>query len=430
MSDIPRDPAFDATLDLLRDGYEFLPNRFRRLGTDVFETRLTLSRVVCGTGEEAARVFYQPGRFTRNGAMPPTTLKLLQDRGSVALLDADAHRHRKQLFLQLLDAVGVARLTAAFTEQWRAAVERWEQARRVVLHDAVEGVLCRAACEWAGVPLTDAEAGQRTREFAAMIDGAGAVGPRNWKGLFLRRRTERWARGLIERVRAGSLGVPDGAPLSAVAVHADTGGRLLDPESAAVELLNLLRPIVAVARYVTFAAHALHTQPAWRERLRAGAGEELTAFAQEVRRYYPFFPFVGGRVLDPFDWRGWRFERGEWFLLDLYGTNRDARIWGDPAAFRPERFLGRGPAPFDLIPQGGGGYADGHRCPGEPATVAVLTEAVRLLTAETSYSVPEQDLRIDLARMPTLPASRLMINGVSRRHPTAVRVSGDEGGRF
>lgn len=415
MTGIPRDPTLDATLALLRDGYRFVPDRCRRLKTDVFETRLMLSRVVCGGGQEAARVFYHPGRFTRTGAMPPTALKLLQDRGSVALLDGAAHRHRKRLFLTLLDAGGVARLVDAFTRHWRTATRLWERVGRVVLHDAVEEVLCRAACEWCGVPLSDAEAAERTREFAAMIDGAGAVGPRNWSGLVLRRRTEQWARGLIERVRAGTLSVTAGQPLAAVAAHADPAGRLLDPESAAVEVLNLVRPVVAVARYVTFAAHALHTHPSWRDRLRGQATDERAAFAQEVRRFYPFFPFVGGRVLEPFDWRGRRFVAGDWFLLDLYGTNRDVRLWGDPDAFRPDRFLGRPVGPFDLIPQGGGEYATGHRCPGEPATVALLTEAVRLLTAETEYAVPDQDLRIRLARLPTLPASRFVVTNVRPR---------------
>jgi fatty-acid peroxygenase len=32
---------------------------------------------------------------------------------------------------------------------------------------------------------------------------------------------------------------------------------------------------------------------------------------QEVRRFYPFFPFVSGRVLTEFAWRGHRFARGD-----------------------------------------------------------------------------------------------------------------------
>ena len=48
--------ATDRTLALLYEGYSFIPERCRRLGTDVFETRIMLTKVVCMTGEEATRM--------------------------------------------------------------------------------------------------------------------------------------------------------------------------------------------------------------------------------------------------------------------------------------------------------------------------------------------------------------------------------------
>jgi cytochrome P450 len=61
-------------------------------------------------------------------------------------------------------------------------------------------------------------------------------------------------------------------------------------------------------------------------------------FVQEVRRYYPFFPMVGGRARADFEWRGRRFAKGTWMLLDLYGTNHDPRSWEQPYSFVPVRF--------------------------------------------------------------------------------------------
>jgi fatty-acid peroxygenase len=78
---IPRDPAPDASVAFLREGFEFVGNRCRRLGADAFATRLFLRPVVCMRGAEAARTFYER-RLTRRGAMPVTALTLLQDRGS------------------------------------------------------------------------------------------------------------------------------------------------------------------------------------------------------------------------------------------------------------------------------------------------------------------------------------------------------------
>lgn len=140
-------------------------------------------------------------------------------------------------------------------------------------------------------------------------------------------------------------------------------GELLDSAVAAVELLNVLRPTVAVARYVTFAALALHEHPQAARQVRDGGAAELEQFVQEVRRLYPFFTFVGGRFTTPFVWRGHRFDEGQWVLLDLYGTNRDARAWGAPEQFRPERFRHWQGDPFTLIRRAGESTGRGIAAP-------------------------------------------------------------------
>ncbi|HXF62613.1 MAG TPA: cytochrome P450 [Caldilineaceae bacterium] len=411
-SQIPRDTAFDSSLALLSNGYRFISKRRQRYGSDLFETRLLLQKAICVTGEDAARMFYHPGRFTRVGAMPPTTLMLLQDKGSVQTLDGEAHRQRKQMFMSLMTPASIEKLTQAVAEQWRAHLARWETMETVALHDEVRGILCRAACRWAAVPLTEAEAQQRTREFGAMIDGAGSVGPRNWWALLLRTRTERWASKIIGQVRAGKLHAPEGSAAHVIAWHREPDGALLEPALAAVELLNILRPTVAIARFVTFAALALYEFPEYRQRLQAGDDTLLEWFVQEVRRYYPFFPFIAGRVRQPFEWQGHRFAAGTWVILDLYGTNHDERVWQDPEVFYPERFRDWDGSAFNFIPQGGGDYEDGHRCAGEWATIAVLKTAVRLLSTAMRYDLPPQNLRVSLSKMPALPQSGFVIRNV------------------
>ena len=416
MARLPRDRSFDSTLALLSEGYTFIQERCRRYESDLFETRLALRRAICMTGEEAARLFYEPGRFTRKHAMPKTALWLLQDQGSVSVQDGDAHRRRKAMFMSLMNPARIRQLAECFADEWRAGIGRWGEHDAVVLHREVQEVLCRAVCAWAGVPFTDAEARQRAREFNAMIDGAGAVGPRNWWGLLLRRRTERWMREIIEKVRAGTLEVPEEGAAHVIAHHRDAEGRLLDVDVAAVELLNVLRPTVAIARFVTFAALALHEHPESQPKLQAAEAAYREWFVQEVRRFYPFFPFIGGRVRQPFDWRGHHFARGAWVLLDLYGTDHDERIWNEPQVFRPERFEDWDGSAFNFIPQGGGDHYTGHRCAGEWITIELMKTAVGLLTGSMQYDVPEQDLRIPRSRMPTLPKSQFVISNVTRVH--------------
>jgi fatty-acid peroxygenase len=406
--DIPRLDAFDSSVALLREGYEFGARRFARISADAFETRLMLGRAVVAFGEEAARLLYEPDRMTRRGALPVTVVTLLQDFGSVQMLDEGAHRRRKQMFMSLMTPAALTEMGDLVEKEWRARIPEWAQAGQVVVLDVVREVLFRAVCAWSGVPLDQGETGIRTRQFAAMVEGAGSVGPRNLRAQVLRHRAEHWAGDVIERARSGALEVEEGRAVHAIATHRDGEGRLLDTKVARVELINVLRPTVAVDRFITFAALALHQHPECRDRAITN-DEYLRWFVQEVRRYYPFFPMVGGRVRKAFDWRGRRFPTGSWFLLDIYATNHDPRIWSDPAAFRPERFATWDGDPYSFVPQGGGDHALTHRCAGEGLTVSVMERAVRLLTTAMTYDVPLQDLGVDLSRMPAAPRSGLRI---------------------
>lgn len=62
---IARDRGGDPTLAFLREGYAFGATRFGSYACDAFETRSMLQKAVCAMGEETARMFYAPGRFTR-----------------------------------------------------------------------------------------------------------------------------------------------------------------------------------------------------------------------------------------------------------------------------------------------------------------------------------------------------------------------------
>lgn len=403
---------FDASLAFLREGYAFVSRRCERTGSDLFRTRILLRPVICMRGREAARAFYGAGRFTRAGAMPRSVLLLLQDRGSVQALDGEAHRLRKALFMAMMTPDALRRAEDLFEAEWHAALPAWRAAGRIVLHDELSAVLTRTAAAWAGVPLAEHEMAARAAELFAMIEGTGALGPRNWRARLLRRRSERWAAALVRRTREEAATAPEASPLALIAGHRDAGGAPLSDEVAAVELLNVLRPIVAVGRFMVFAALALHQHPQWRETFAAGAEEDLEPFVQEVRRFYPFFPVVGGRVRQSFDWRGVGFRKGRWVLLDLYGTNHDPRLWPEPEAFRPERFRGWPGDPDSLIPQGAGAFEDSHRCPGEWLTIALIARAVRLLS-RTGYTVPAQDLTVRLDRMPALPQSGFVMSGIA-----------------
>lgn len=412
MPHIPRDKRFDSTLALFRDPYEFISKQCRRYGSDLFQTRLLLQKTICMTGPQAAELFSDPSRFIRRGATPGRIQKTLLGRGGVQGLDGEAHRHRKQMFMALMTPERIGQLGELTADWWDTYARKWAAMDRVILYNEVREILTRAVCAWAGVPLAESEVGLRTRELTALFDYAGSVGPKHWWARLARKRADRWIADLIGQVRAGRLNPPEQSAAHVIAWHRELNGELLRPHVAAVELLNVLRPTVAVSVFIMFAAHALHQYPECRRKLESGEHDYAELFVQEVRRFYPFFPSVMARVWHDFEWKGYHFPQGRRVILDLYGTNHDAQTWDAPEEFRPERFRQWDGSPFNFIPQGGGDHYINHRCPGEWIAIELMKVASDVLTKRIKYDVPEQDLWIDRSRLPALPHSRFIISNV------------------
>ena len=394
---------------LLARGYGWLPDARPARGSRTVAARLGGLPVLGIEGPDAARFLYDEDHVRRSHAIPEPVQGTLFGKGAVHTLDGEAHRTRKALFVSLLmDDDRVAALVDAATAAWDAAVPGWARRGEIVLFDEAAEVVTRAVCDWAGVPLADDEVPSAARDLTAMVDGFATAGPRHWRARRARGRREAWLARLVEDVRGGAAPVPDGSVVDVVARHRDADGERLDPRTAAVEVLNVVRPTVAITWFLAFSGHALARWPQYCERLASGEPAFAAAWAHEVCRFYPFAPFIGGRAPREVEWDGERVPANSMVLLDLYGQNHDPELWGDPYTFRPERFLGREIGAFELVPQGGGDPRTGHRCPGEQVTVAVLSAlAVRLARLPTD--VPEQDLSISLRRIPAKPASGVVL---------------------
>lgn len=94
-----------------------------------------------------------------------------------------------------------------------------------------------------------------------MINGVGHIGPEHWQARQARKQAEQWISNLIRSIRNQDLTVPENTAAYAFAWHRDETGKLLDVHAASVDLLNILRPTVAIARYIVFSALALHQHP-------------------------------------------------------------------------------------------------------------------------------------------------------------------------
>ncbi|KAA8607960.1 cytochrome P450 [Salipiger aestuarii] len=392
---LPADKAFDSTLALLREGYRFIPERCARLGSDAFRARIMGRKVICMTGPRGIRLLYGAGGLTRQGALPPTVLRLLQDNGSVQQMEGAAHRHRKALFMTLLIQEGAAeQLASDFARTW--AQDLLAQGETCVL-DSASDTLAGVVCAWAGFGPQISQDPRLRKTLYEMSARTGSVGPGVIAALMRRR-------GVKRRLAAALADVPSGSPARRIAAFREDGAPL-PPEVAVVEILNLLRPVVAVGRWIAYAARILALEPDWLRALATADTAIAAQFCEEVRRVSPFFPMTGAITTKPLCHEGLDLPRGQWVLADLWGTLHDKNAFPLPEQFHPGRQLSwRNPGAC-FVPHGGGDTATTHRCPGEKVTVALMVSAMQVLCRAVTWDVPVQDLGVALDRIPAAPAS-------------------------
>jgi fatty-acid peroxygenase len=391
--------VLDRSLALLRNGYPYLAHVRSRAGAAAPDVRLFGRRTTVVSGPAGVRLFYNEAVMRRRRAIPRPLLHTLFGRGAVHGLDDVEHRHRKGLFLELLTPDAATEIAKIADELWRARPGN-APLDPVTAFPAAVDVHCAAACRWAGVPPAATDR-KLAADLAAIVDGFGSAGRRQLGAWRARRRVDKWARRFVARVRGRHLDVPEGSALARVARYRGPDGKPLPVRVAAVELINLLRPTVAVAYFVAFAAHALTADAALRARLAGGDEQDLAAFADEVRRYYPFVPMLAARVRHATRFQRRVLPRGRRVLLDVYGTLHDPAHWPDPDAFDIDRFRSGPVDPDAFVAQGGGNPATGHRCPGEGVATELIEIATRWLL--DSGQLEAASTRIPLDRMPTRP---------------------------
>ncbi|SER84901.1 fatty-acid peroxygenase [Tranquillimonas rosea] len=409
MPDIPADRAPDATLQLRADPYRFISARCRAHGSDLFATRVLMEPTICLHGAAAAELFYDTDRFRRAGALPDRIRKLLFGEGGVQGLDGAVHAHRKAMHLSFMTPERMAEMETLLLDKLRIRAAAWEERGKVEMHDALVGLVADVAATWCGLG-PEPDMTRRRDQLQSMFEQAGSAGPVYWAARLDRRRADTWARDLVDAVRAGLATPPADSPLAIIADWRDAEGALLPSEVAGVEFLNVLRPITAVGDWLVFVLHALAVEEA-----PDTDDASLKRFVTEVRRLYPFFPMLGARTTRAFEWQGHAFPADRLVLLDVWGTNRDPRVWDDPDRFAPSRFEGHTPGPFEMIPQGGGDHATGHRCSGEWLTERMMRVAARFFVEELDWDVPEQKLDLDYRRLPGLPRGGMPLSRIARR---------------
>ncbi|MFW6773867.1 cytochrome P450 [Nocardioides sp. CPCC 205120] len=397
----------DLALALLRRGYHALPaERRRNGGADTFVTRMLGGRAVVVRGRAGAELFYDTDRVSRVGAVPPPVAGLIFGRGALHGLDGAEHAERKALFLDLLDGAAVQEVTGEVTALLRPrldALAAQPDGGEVVLFDLLVEAYGDAVLRWAGVPGSAEERRVLARRMAAIVDGFGGAGTAYVRGWRERLRLNRWAARLVRETRRT-------ASVDATSVVARIAATDLDDRTAGVELLNVLRPTVAVAWPATWAALTLAVDRSARAALVGDAGARArVCVAHESRRVHPFVPALAGRIRSETEHDGVRLRPGDHLVLDVPGTDTDPAWWDRPEELDPSRFAHAEPDPYAYVPQGGGHPDQGHRCPGEPLTVALVATTLGELARHDITPVDDQPGRTDRTRMPRRPHGGLRL---------------------
>lgn len=166
--------------------------------------------------------------------------------------------------------------------------------------------------------------------------------------------------------------------------EAMTDGELRD------ELVTLLLAgHETTATAVAWAVERLVRHPEKLRRLRAeieaGESEEyLNAVVNETLRVRPVVPIVVRLLKQSMDVGIYTLPAETRVAPSIYLTNRNARVYEQPAEFRPERFLGATPETFSWIPFGGGI----RRCIGASFALLEMKLMLRTMLAELEPEIP------------------------------------------
>ena len=319
--EIPKISSMDHTICLLLEGYQYITNRRKKYHTQIFQTRLFGKKVICISGVEGAKLFYNHYYFTRKGVIPINIQSTLFGKNGVQTLVGSKHLNRKQMFTSIMADENIEKLSQITRKMWEIESYKWPKKDTIILSQEAKIVLCKAACEWVGIPLNKRKEENIANDFYSLVDAIGSFGKRYLKGCIARKNLEKWLQNEIELIRKRKERSKHDLPAYYIAWYRDNTGNLLDSKTATVELINIIRPIVAISTYITFGLLALQDNPKWIRKIQSrkeNKDHTLELFSQEVRRFYPFTPFIGAKVRKNFAWKGYFLKKETLVLLDIY----------------------------------------------------------------------------------------------------------------
>ena len=331
----------------------------------------------------------------------------LVGRNSVILLDEEAHLSQRRLLLPAFHGERMQGLRGVMTKLCEREIVSWPGEEPVALHPRLQRLTLEIILQ-AVFGLDRGPTLDRLRdllsEVLAFSESPLSILPAlqrvlGWTSTqrrfnALMSDTDEIIFGLIAQRRAAEEdGAGEAAPgddvfsMLLAARHED------DSPMSAQELRDeLMTALVAghetTASQLAWALERLGREPAVQARLRAevdaGSGDEyLTATINEILRLRPVLPNAEPRLTKrEIEIGGVRYPPGVVLLASAYLVHHDLDLYPEPAAFRPERFLGNPPGTYTWLPFGGGR----RRCLGASFALEEMKIALRTVIASFTLS--------------------------------------------
>lgn len=338
-------------------------NKTRREYGDVFTLRFaSVGRIIFVSDPALIKtIFTASPEVLRAGEANWPLIPVLGTKGTL-LLDGQAHLARRRIVLPPFHGDRLARYRDMFEQVAAEHIERWPKDEPFAILPKVQAITLELIMK---VVFGEDEEPERLEHLAAEMMGLinasqSRLAQLPWMryefgryspmGLFMnvRRRVDDLLYQEIGRRRArGGLG--ERHDVFSMLLQTD-----MDDEELRDELMTLLLAgHETTTTALAWAFERMLRHPGMYERLRSDE-RWAEAVVNETLRLRPPIPIVGRAVKEDFQLDGYTIPAGEFLAPCIWLTHRRPEVYPDPYAFRPERFLDKGPETYTWLPFGGG----------------------------------------------------------------------------
>ena len=399
----PRLPALAQGLWFALRPVDFFEICRKRYG-DPFSVRLPSNPVVIMFSEPSAirEIFTGDENVLRAGEAT-VILRPIVGPNSLLLLDGERHDRERKMMSPPFHGERMRAYAEVMREATERAIARWPVGEPFPLMRETQAitldVIVRAVFGMTDDAAMAALSDKLRRFITAAVNPIYLwqrlqvdLGPLTPWGRFLRLRREIDA--LLDKeiaARRNDGGAERDDVLSLLLSARDENGEPMGDAELRDELMTLLLAgHETTASSLAWTVHRILTEPGVHERA-ASDGEYLDAVIKETMRMNPVIPDVLRIVKAPLRIGGLDLPAGVAVAPNIYAAHHRTDTWGDPYVFRPDRFLGTRPSPYEFIPFGGGM----RRCLGAAFALYEMKIVLSTLLARTELAIaPGYKLRV------------------------------------